>query len=55
MKGTWDYHPEWGIQDPKEHAWYILSDKWIISDKIKKGYLYNIPKLNKMEDPIKDA
>jgi hypothetical protein len=33
MDGTQKYHPEWGISDPKGHAWYVLTNKWILEKK----------------------
>ena len=30
MNGIRKY-PEWGNPDPKEHTWYILTDKWILA------------------------
>jgi hypothetical protein len=35
MNGTRKYHPEWGNSDPKRHAWYVLTYKWILA-KTKK-------------------
>jgi hypothetical protein len=29
MDGTIKYHPEGSNPDPKRHAWYILTEKWI--------------------------
>jgi hypothetical protein len=36
MDGTRKYHPEWGNSDPKWHAWYILTNKWILEKKYRK-------------------
>jgi hypothetical protein len=33
MDGTRKYHPETGNPDPKGHAWYVLTDKWILGKK----------------------
>jgi hypothetical protein len=33
MNGTRKYHPELGNSDPKEHAWYVLTNKWILAKK----------------------
>jgi hypothetical protein len=30
MDGTRKY-PEWGNSDPKGHAWYVLTNKWILA------------------------
>jgi hypothetical protein len=35
MNGTRKYHPEPGNPDPKGHAWYILTYKWILAKKLK--------------------
>jgi hypothetical protein len=29
MDGTRKYHPEQGNLDPKGHAWYVLTNKWV--------------------------
>ena len=29
------YHPEWGSPDPKGHAWYVLTYRWILTIKYK--------------------
>jgi hypothetical protein len=31
MDGTRKYHPEWGNSDAKGHAWYVLTNKWILA------------------------
>jgi hypothetical protein len=36
MDGTRKYHPEWGNSDPKGHAWYVFTNKWILAKKKKK-------------------
>ena len=39
MDGTRKYHPERGNSDkgnPKGHAWYILTNKWILAKKQNK-------------------
>ena len=52
MNGTRKYHPEPGNPDPKGHAWYILTYKWISAIKIR----YTDPKkLNKKEGPSEKA
>jgi hypothetical protein len=47
------YHLEWRNPDPKGHAWYVLTSKWILAK------MYRIPtdpkKLNKKEGTSKDA
>jgi hypothetical protein len=27
------FHPEWHSSDPKGHAWYVLTNKWILAKK----------------------
>ena len=34
MDETRKYHPELGNLDTKEHTWYILTDKWILVQKL---------------------
>jgi hypothetical protein len=34
MDGTRIYHSEWGNPDTKEHTWYVLTDKWILTQKL---------------------
>ena len=29
------YHPEWGNPNTKEHTWYVLTDKWILAQKLR--------------------
>jgi hypothetical protein len=36
MDGNRKYHPEWGNSDPKGHAWYILTNKWMLAKNIFK-------------------
>jgi hypothetical protein len=57
LEGTWQYHHEWGNTDPKWHAWYVLTYKWILAIK------YRIPmpcsadpkKLSKKEGRTENA
>jgi hypothetical protein len=35
MDGIRKYHPEWGNKDPKGHAWYVLTNKWLSAKKKK--------------------
>jgi hypothetical protein len=35
MDGTRKYHPERSNSNPKEHAWYILTNEWILAKKKK--------------------
>jgi hypothetical protein len=58
MDGTRKYHPELGNPITKEHTWYALTDKWILTQKL------GIPKIQiirftdqiklKKEDQCKD-
>jgi hypothetical protein len=34
MDGTRKYHPELSNPDTKEHTWYVLTDKWILAQKL---------------------
>jgi hypothetical protein len=36
MDRTRKYHPERDNSDPKGHAWYVLTNKWILAKKIPK-------------------
>jgi hypothetical protein len=36
MYGTRKYHPEQGNSDSKGHAWYVLTNQWILAKKKKK-------------------
>jgi hypothetical protein len=35
MDGPGGHHPEWGNPITKEHTWYALTDKWILSQKLR--------------------
>jgi hypothetical protein len=35
MNGTRKYIPEQGYPDTKRHAWYVLTDKWILGKKYR--------------------
>ena len=35
MDGTRKYHPKLGNLHPKWHAWYVLTNKWILAKKKK--------------------
>jgi hypothetical protein len=41
MDGPTKYHPERGNPDQKGHAWYVLTDKWILAKK------YKIPRIDR--------
>jgi hypothetical protein len=51
------YHPQWGNRDPKGHAWYLLTDKYIlaINYRIQVFYSTDSSNLNKEDGPSKDA
>ena len=34
MDGTRKYHPERGNPITKEHTWYAIADKWILTQKL---------------------
>jgi hypothetical protein len=57
MDGTWKYHPEWGNLVTKEHAWYVLTDKWILAQTfwISKIQFTDHMKLKKKDDQSVDA
>ena len=57
MDQTRKYHPECGNPDPKEHAWYVLTDKWILAIKYRIPTIHSTDpnKLNRKEGPSKDA
>jgi hypothetical protein len=46
MDGSRKYHPQWGNSDSKEHAWYVLTNKWILAKTNK-----NKTKINHTEHP----
>ena len=35
MDGTRKCHPEWGNPITMEHTWYALTDKWILTQKLR--------------------
>jgi hypothetical protein len=37
MDGSKKYHPEWGNSEPKGHAWYVLTNKWVLVKRKKKA------------------
>ena len=43
MVRTGIYHHELSISDPKGHAWYVLTGKWILAKK------YRIPRIQPTE------
>lgn len=32
--GTRKYHPEWGNPITQKHTWYVLTDKWILAQRL---------------------
>jgi hypothetical protein len=58
MDGTRKYHPERSNSDPVEHAWCVLTNKWIIAFLKSTEYPRYSPhnkKLNKLKCPSEDA
>ena len=35
MDGPGRYHPEWGNPITKELTWYVLTDTWILAQKLR--------------------
>lgn len=52
MDKSRNYYPEWGNPIAKEHTWYVLSDKWLLVQKLQipKIQFSDHMKLNKKED-----
>jgi hypothetical protein len=63
MDGTRKCHPECGNSDLKEHAWYILTNKWILAHTHTPQRKYRIPQIqstklrrvNKLKGPSEDV
>ena len=57
MDGTRKYHPEWNNPITKEHTWYVLTDKWILTQKLRipKIQFTEHMKVKKKEDQSVDA
>ena len=57
MDGSGWYVPKWDSTITKESTWYILTDKWILSLKLRKNKVkFAKPmKLNKKEDQSVDT
>jgi hypothetical protein len=54
MDRTRNYHPERGNSDLKGHAWYVLTNKWILAPKknrISKIQSTELKKFNKLKSP----
>ena len=51
------HHPEWGNPGTKEHAWYALTDEWILAQKlgIPKIQFTDHMKLKNKENQSVDA
>jgi hypothetical protein len=45
MDRTRRYYPELGNPITKEHPWYVLTDKWILAQKLQ------IPKIHMIHRP----
>jgi hypothetical protein len=51
------YHPEWGNLITDEYTWYVLTDKWILAQKLrttKIQFSYHM-ELKKKEDQSVDT
>jgi hypothetical protein len=35
MDGSGGFHPKWGNPITKEHTWYVLTDEWLLAQKLK--------------------
>ena len=57
MGGTRKYHPQRGNPDPKGHAWYVLTYKWILAMMYKMPMLYSMDpkKLKRKKSPNEGA
>jgi hypothetical protein len=56
MDGNRKYHPECGNPIAKEHTWYALTDKWILSPKLRIHKIQFIDHMKlKKEDQILGA
>ena len=57
MDGPGGHHPEWGNPITKELKWYVLTDKWILAQKLRipKIQLAKHMKLKKKEDQSVDT
>ena len=57
MNGTRKYHPECGNPDPKENAWYVLTDKWILAIMYRITMIQStdLKNVSKPKGPSKDA
>jgi hypothetical protein len=51
------YHPEWGNPITKELTWYALTDKWILTQKLRipKIQFAKHKKIKKKEDQYVDT
>ena len=57
MCATGKYHSEWGNPITKEHTWYALTDKWILTQNlgISKTQLTDKMNLKNMEEQSMDT
>jgi hypothetical protein len=57
MDGSGGYHSEWGNPVTKKHTWYVLTDKWILTQKLRlpKIQFAKHMKLKKKEDQSVDT
>jgi hypothetical protein len=52
MDETRKYDPEWGNWDPKGHAWYVFSNKWILAKKVQNTQNTELKKVNKPKTQV---
>jgi hypothetical protein len=57
MHESGGYHPEWGNPITKELTWYVLTDKWILAQKLRipKIQFVKHKKIKKNEDQSVDT
>jgi hypothetical protein len=57
MDGPGGHHPEWGNPITKELTWYALSDKWMLTQKLRipKTQFAKHKKIKKMEEQSVDT
>ena len=49
MDGPGGHHPEWGNPIIKELKWYVLTDKWILAEKLRILYKMQFAKRMKLK------
>jgi hypothetical protein len=61
MGGARKYHPERSNSNPKGHAWYLLTNKWILAKHTHTKYRTpkiqstELKKVNKQKSPSEDT